>query len=355
MTQFRILVGSYTEEIYTLLFDDVKGSLEVVSTVNVGYHPSWITFHPNDRSIVFTGLEQSDGTVVAMRFDGVGKGVVVGKTESGGRDPCSLLATKDELLIANYSSGTLGFVSLEKSAPFISTSSQTTKLQLAGYGPNKARQEGSHPHQLVILDETNELLVPDLGADRLCRFKKASNGTWTLSGHIQYELGGGPRHVAYHNGELFTLLELSSKVARHTFPPPPALPKFITSTPTMSSPLPQPNDMLAAEILIPKPNSSFPTPYIYISNRNDPSPEGDIVSIFDFTSDPNKLQLIAEVRTRLKHVRGIFFGGEDDKYLVAGGVNGGGVKVFERVDDGKGLKEVAKNESIIAPTGFLWK
>lgn len=222
------------------------------------------------------------------------------------------------------------------------------------------------------MDELKELLVPDLGADRVCRFKKVANGTWVLHGHLQYESGGGPRHVAYYSklcmfrahkvthllitdGELFTILELSSKVSRHTFPPLPDFPKFVSSTSTMSSPPPQPNEMLAAEILIPQPNSSFPTPYIYLSNRNDPSPGGDIISIFDFTSDPSKLQLIAEVRTGLNHVRGILFGGQDDKYLVAGGVNGGGVKVFERIDGGKGLKEVAKNEGVGAPTGFLWK
>jgi len=123
----------------------------------------------------------------------------------------------------------------------------------------------------------------------------------------------------------------------------------------MSSPAPQPNDMLAAEILIPHPNSLFPTPYLYLSNRNDPSPEGDIIAIFDFVSDPGKLQLIAEVRTGLQHVRGMLFGGENEKYLVVGGVNGGGVKVFERINDGLGLKEVAKNEGVKAPTGFLWK
>ncbi len=113
--------------------------------------------------------------------------------------------------------------------------------------------------------------------------------------------------------------------------------------------------MLAAEILIPQPNALFPTPYLYVSNRNDPSPDGDIISIFDFASDSSKLQLIAEVRTGLNHARGMVFGGENDKYLVVGGVNGGGVKVFERINGGLGLKEVAKNEGIKAPTGFLWK
>lgn len=103
MTRFQILVGSYTDEIYTLLFDDARGSLDVVSTVKVGYHPSWISFHPNDRSIVFTGLEQSDGTAMTLRFDEEGKGEVICKTQSGGKDPCSLLATADEFLIANVS------------------------------------------------------------------------------------------------------------------------------------------------------------------------------------------------------------------------------------------------------------
>ncbi|XP_006461477.1 hypothetical protein AGABI2DRAFT_192976 [Agaricus bisporus var. bisporus H97] len=353
MTQYQILVSSFTEEIYTLLFDDSKGTLGLVSKVQVGHHPSWITFHPKDRSVVFAGLEQSDGKVAELKFDQHGKGEVVGKVESGGRDPCSLLATKDELLVANYSSGVIRIIALADSTPYLTSSSRT--IQFSGSGPNKERQEGSHPHQVVIIDDREELLVPDLGADRVLRFKKGTDGDWNPCGHIQYELGGGPRHIAYCNGELFTLLELSSKVARHSFSPNLGSPEFITSTATMSSPLPQPNDMLAAEILVPQPNSSFPTPYIYLSNRNDPSPAGDIISIFDFTSDPNKLQLIAEVRSGLKHVRAISFGGPDDKYLLAGGVSGGGVKVFERIDGGKGLKEVAKNEGVVAPTGFLWK
>jgi 6-phosphogluconolactonase (cycloisomerase 2 family) len=53
------------------------------------------------------------------------------------------------------------------------------------------------------LEEIDELLVPDLGADYVRRFKKSSDGTWVLQGHIQYELGGGPRHVVYHSAFAF--------------------------------------------------------------------------------------------------------------------------------------------------------
>ena len=250
-------------------------------------------------------------------------------------------------------------------------SSRTRKLQLHGAGPNKVRQEGSHPHQVVLLDETDELLIPDLGTDQVRRLKKISDGTWIQHSHINYELGGGPRHVAYHgvfprqimmvkpltsvNQMASSLRFLNSRTnlfdTRY-----PSRPVFPSSLPRLQQyPALPLNLMLAAEILITKPNSSFPTPYIYISNRNDPSPHGDSLSIFDFTSSSSQPELIAEVRTGLSHVRGILFGGLDDKYLVAGGVNGGGVKIFERTDGGRRLKEVARNEFVSAPTGFLWK
>ena len=150
------------------------------------------------------------------------------------------------------------------------------------------------------------------------------------------------------------MLELSSEVTAHRLPPLPAEPTHLATVPTMSK-FPgtlAETGMLAAEILLPAPNSAFPTPYLYVSNRNDPSPEGDVIAIYS-VADPEKVELVAEVRSGLKHLRGMVFGGPQDKYLVAGGVLGGGVKVFERVDGGKGLKDVA-SLALEAPTGFLW-
>jgi hypothetical protein len=155
------------------------------------------------------------------------------------------------------------------------------------------------------------------------------------------------------DGFLYALLELTNSLAKFRFPPLPNEPLFMTVTSTLSQPPASPHDMLAAEILIPTPNATFPTPYIYISNRNDPSPGGDTIAIFSI-ANPDTLDLIAEVRTGLKNVRGMAFGGPDDKWLVAGGVTEGGVKIFERVDGGKGLKVIAANEGVRAPAGFLW-
>lgn len=213
-------------------------------------------------------------------------------------------------------------------------------------------------------------MIPDLGADKVWRLSK-SNGKWEIRGHVSFTRGGGPRHVAFHgiltfifsahhlidknllDGMLYTLLELTSSIAAHTFLPLPSEPVLTHTTSTLTNPLPLPNDMLAAEILVPKTNASFPDPYLYVSNRNDPGPDGDTIAIFSL-ENKEKPVLVKEVSTGLRHVRGIVFGGPGDRWLVAGGVNGGGVRVFERTEGGRNLKVVAENKTIIAPTGFLW-
>lgn len=153
---------------------------------------------------------------------------------------------------------------------------------------------------------------------------------------------------------LYTLLELTSEISAHRFAPLPAAPELLSTVPTMSS-FPGPVTelgMLAAEILVPAPNAAFPAPYIYASNRNDPDPAGDVVAIYSL-ADPAAPQLVAEVRSGLNHLRGMVFGGAQSEYLVAGGANGHKVKMFERTDGGRGLRELASLD-LQAPTAFLW-
>ncbi|KAI0343594.1 putative isomerase YbhE [Trametopsis cervina] len=350
---YRIYVGSYTQEIYTLQFDSKTSSLTLLSSLTVGHHPSWVTSLPSDPSVIFTGLEQSDGKIVALKYDGNGQGTIIGSAPSGGADPCSLLVFDNKLFIGNYSAGLLHIIPLSDNDSYLQPS-LSTSVVFSGTGPDKDRQEASHPHQAIAHPDRPEVLVPDLGGDKIWRLTKDAKGSWTKAGFVEIRPGGGPRHVAFHNGVLYTLLELSSEITAHYLPPLPAQPTLITTAPTMSK---FPGDpvklgMLAAELLLPKPNPSFSSPYLYVSNRNDPSPEGDVISIYSVVN-PEKLELVAEVRSGLKHLRGMQFGGPDDKYLIAGGAQGGGVKIFERVDGGKGLKEIA-HVDLEAPTGFLW-
>lgn len=281
--------------------------------------------------------------------------------------PCSRILIDGQ----QYTSGTFATIPLSLEPPYLHAS-QTTVAAFSGAGPNKERQEASHLHQVILHPGREEILIPDLGSDLTRRFTKGPSGAWVSSGGVIYKAGGGPRHVVIHgvssnantmssalitlivDDVLYTLLELSNEVTAHQFPPLPKEPTLLACVSTMSKPPPPPAlaNMFAAEILSPTLNSTFPNPYVYVSNRNDPSPEGDTIAIYSIT-DPEKLELVAEVHSGLKHLRGMLFGGPDDKWLIAGGVNGPGVKMFERVDGGRGLEEIASLE-LAAPTGFLW-
>lgn len=103
MPVFRILTATYTDRVETLSFDPDAKSLSITSSLTVGHHPSWITPHPENPAIWFTGLEQDDGRVVAIEYDKDGKGKVVGELSSEGADPCTLGAYKGDLLIGNVS------------------------------------------------------------------------------------------------------------------------------------------------------------------------------------------------------------------------------------------------------------
>ena len=100
---YRIYVGSYTNEITTLEFDTKNATLSILSSINVGHHPSWVTPLPSHPTVIFTALEQSDGKIVAVKYDEAGTGTILSTAPSGGADPCMILAEKDELFIGNVS------------------------------------------------------------------------------------------------------------------------------------------------------------------------------------------------------------------------------------------------------------
>ncbi|KAH9949314.1 putative isomerase YbhE [Amylocystis lapponica] len=348
-----IYCGSYTNSIYTLAWDPETSSLTLAASTDAGFHPSWIIFHPADRSIVLTDLEAEVGQIAVLKYDSAGNGKVIEQVPSEGADPCHIAAAGGQLLVSNYSGETFTTIPLSDTPPYLSQAG-TSVQRFSGTGPNPDRQEKSHPHQAYVHPDREELLLPDLGTDETRRFKKDPSGAWVLTGVLKYAPGSGPRHVLIYKGFLYTLLELGNAVTVHKLPPLPAEPTLVTSVQTISA-FPKDVDthpMFASEILIPPPNATFAAPYVYVTNRNDTHPAGDAIGIFSI-ADPDKLERVGEVRTGLRHLRGMQFGGPDDKWLIVGGVYGPGVKIFERVDGGKSLKELAFL-AVEAPTGFLW-
>ena len=101
---YRILVASNATSITSLLFNPSGTSgatLNVTSETVVGTQPTWITGHPTNPSLAFTGLEQDDGKAIALTYDDTGNGTIAGEIPSGGAVATFLLATTDALFVAN--------------------------------------------------------------------------------------------------------------------------------------------------------------------------------------------------------------------------------------------------------------
>lgn len=88
-----------------------------------------------------------------------------------------------------------------------------------------------------------------------------------------------------------------------------------------------------------------------MTNRNEPLPAGDTIAVFAPHGKDAPFRYLGSIATGLQHLRCISLGGPGSKYLIAGGVNGGGVKVFERT--GASLCEIA-GVDIEKPTSFVW-
>lgn len=104
---YRFVVASYTDALHTLAFDPSKpadSALAHISSTTVGRHPSWVEGHPSDRTLLFTGLEQTDGQLLVLRYDPEsGEGKVIEKVASGGSDPAHIFVDENQVLVGNVS------------------------------------------------------------------------------------------------------------------------------------------------------------------------------------------------------------------------------------------------------------
>lgn len=118
--------------------------------------------------------------------------------------------------------------------------------------------------------------------------------------------------------------------------------------------LPSKANMGAAELLY----APYPTPLLYASNRNlalDPANIGDGDTITILSTTP-ALKPVGYVKTGLAQIRAMAFLGDNDQYILAAGLVGGGVKVYERVSGEQGwLKVVASlnDTRIVQPSSFV--
>ncbi|HEV2887478.1 MAG TPA: beta-propeller fold lactonase family protein [Jatrophihabitans sp.] len=137
----------------------------------------------------------------------------LGWQPTGGAHPCHLaLHPSGRLLaVANYSSGSVALHPLDGNG---TVEPHVQLLVLHGSGPDAERQDGPHAHQVSFASGGDELIVADLGSDRLWRYRERA-GQFVPTGSVRLPAGSGTRQLLLDPGagRAYVLGELDHSVS----------------------------------------------------------------------------------------------------------------------------------------------
>lgn len=221
-------------------------------------------------------------------------------TNDDGAEGPSLLA------VAHYGSGRVTLLGLEDGRP----GDLVATVDLGGLplGPQSDRQDGAHPHQ-VVLDPDDPagavLLVPDLGADVVHRISLRDTATGTRLEPLALPAGFGPRHLVLTDDLVLVVGELSSQVWVGRRDDSPAGWAAVEVRPTLHSPL-RPEDSSDPEVGNLPSAIRLEGDVVAIGNRG-----ADRVSLFRLDRSGGTLAPITEVPSHGEWPRDLLLDGDD--------------------------------------------
>lgn len=186
--------------------DRESGRAAVVSEGVVS--PSWLV-DGGEAVLAVSEADPGELSLVDPAADTPSPPLARGTSGAGWPAHASLL-TPSLLGVAHYGTGRVTTVELTTGRP----GRVVDDVDLGGLplGPRSDRQDGSHPHQVVLDGERAEVLVPDLGTDVVHRLAFEDSRLRRTGEVIELPAGFGPRHLVLA-GDLMVLVgELSSQL-----------------------------------------------------------------------------------------------------------------------------------------------
>ncbi|UQW99946.1 lactonase family protein [Streptomyces sp. RerS4] len=195
----RAYIGSFTSGggrgVLTATVDPVTGALTPLAVTGTLPDPSYLAL---DRSsgVLYAVSESDEGAVGAFRTTAGGLAALGPAVPVAGSGPTHIALAGSRLLTANYTSGSVSSLPLDAEG---TPRGPATVLAHTGAGPDAARQEGPHAHQVVPDPTGRWVLSVDLGTDsvRVCALDPA-DGALRVRAEVALRAGTGPRHLAFH-------------------------------------------------------------------------------------------------------------------------------------------------------------
>ena len=210
---YNLIVGTYTapgksEGIYTYGFDITNGTTTLKNVTRGTANPSYLAISP-DRKFAYAVNETGNtSSVSAFQYDiKTGNLTFLNKVDSHGADPCFITVDDQNVIVANYSGGSLAVFSRHTDGS-VSEAIQVIKHTGKSIDP-QGRQESAHVHMTKFTPDHKYLVVNDLGEDQTYLYNYNPVGkekTLTQKSVIKATPGTGPRHITFSPNGKFAYL-----------------------------------------------------------------------------------------------------------------------------------------------------
>jgi 6-phosphogluconolactonase len=312
---------SQAKGIYVFRMNPSNGGLTLLQIAEIP-NPSYLALDP-PLGHLYSVNEMTAGAVSAFVINQANGMLTPLNTlvPTNGQDTThlSVQPSGQYLFAASYTSGNFQVFRI---LPDGSIGAMTDNFQSVGNGtgPNPARQEGPHAHQIITDLDGNHVFGVDLGADKV-NLWNLDQGAGTLNPNMVpfagIASGSGPRHMAFHpdRQHAYVLSELASSVTVFDYDPVRAA--FIWQQTISTLPPDFTGTNTTAEIRI-HPSGRF----LYNTNRGHNS-----VTMFEIEPDTGELEVIGWESTRGEWPRGMNID-PSGTFLYAANQNTDNIAVF---------------------------
>lgn len=211
MKDYKGYIGSYTRKesrgVRSFRFNEEEYVIEDFYEVE---DPSYLALS-RDMNILYGSMR--DGSSHGVFSMNLSTGIVDKVLFEKENTPCHISTFENRLLASNYHQGLLDLYALEEGM----VRKRLDQAAHEGSGPNEKRQEGPHVHFAMKNPHLPEVLVCDLGTDKVYRYE--AKETLVKKGELLLPKGSGPRHIAFSKKHpyLYVFTELSSEIFVYDF------------------------------------------------------------------------------------------------------------------------------------------
>ncbi|UKT62928.1 lactonase family protein [Pedobacter mucosus] len=347
-TNYNLLVGTYTapgksEGIYTYNFNTLTAVTTLKSIAKGIENPSYLAISPDQKYVYSVNETGKTSTVSAFKFN-VATGILtfLNKVDSHGADPCFITVDGKNVIVANYSGGSLAVFSRKADG------SLTDAIQVINHTGKsidpKGRQESAHVHMILFTPDHKHLIVNDLGEDKTYIYNYNPIGKakkLTIKSIINSYAGTGPRHITFTpNGKFAYLIhEFNGSITAFAY----ANGNLIKIQEIGTTPADFTGKIDAADIHV-----SADGKFLYETNR------GDANSISSFLiSATGKLKFIETVSTLGRGPRN-FTIDPSGKFVLVGHQYTNNVVIFKRNKTTGRLTDSGKRIEVGAPVSLVF-